>query len=233
MHSKVFVLLLAAACMAFLASCASTETGQSSQGNNAPVASQKGLPTNSSKRLFLINADGSRTEIPYYENPPSAGFIAPPYEWDPSISPSGPVQLVIRLDEQRIYIYRNRILIGYSQISTGKEGLVTPAGKYKVLQKDKDHKSSKYGSFVSVASGNTVNDSASAGQKAPSGTRYEPSPMPYFLRITNDGVGIHEGYLPGYPASHGCIRIHPDMAPRIYEVVPLGAEVTIMKSKSG
>ncbi len=179
----------------------------------------------STKRLFIINPDGTKT--PLESQTKRADVISWPYEWHPERAPEGPVELDIVLNEQRIYVYRAGVLIGYSIVSTGREGSGTPEGEYKVLQKVKDHKSNRYGSFVDAASGRVVDSNATVGQAPPAGTVYKPAPMPYFQRLTWDGVGLHEGFLPGYPASHGCIRVHADMAHRLFEVTTIGTRVRI------
>jgi lipoprotein-anchoring transpeptidase ErfK/SrfK len=185
----------------------------------------------SQDEIVLIRPDGSRFSIPYQENPPSGDLVALPYEWNPEISPTGAVMLEIVLNEQRIYVYRGGKQIGYTKISTGREGFSTPTGNYTILAKKRDHYSNQYGSFVDATTGRIVDSDATAGQKPPAGTRYEPAPMPYFQRLTWGGVGLHEGYLPGYPASHGCIRVHRDMAPRLFEVTKVGTPVVVTRSR--
>lgn len=181
--------------------------------------------TTSSKRMYILNPDGTKTPLDGQTR--KADVVAWPYEWRPELAPEGPVELHLVLNEQRIYVYRCGILIGYSMVSTGREGYGTPEGDYKVLQKVKDHKSNQFGSFVDVSTGKTVDFNASAGQAPPPGTVYVPAPMPYFQRLTWGGIGLHEGFLPGYPASHGCIRVHSDMAHRLFEVTKVGTRVRI------
>jgi hypothetical protein len=204
--------------------CTSSSKKQEAQAN--PFGS-----TVPGRRLVLLNPDGSRTEIPNYVNPPSAAFVAPPYEWAPERAPKGPLTIEVVLGEQKLYVFRNGVEIGFCQISTGKEGLNTPAGKYEILQKKKDYHSNLYGALVDTSTGKIVNSNASAGTPRPPGTRYEPSPMPFFQRLSWEGVGLHEGYLPGYPASHGCIRMHPDFAPKLFEITKVGDKVTIVETR--
>ncbi len=180
----------------------------------------------------MIHPDGTRVEIPDHAVTPKADFVAAPYEWNPELSPAGSVKVEVVLNEQKAYIYRNGVQIGYSQISTGKEGHNTPDGKYTVLEKKLMHHSGLYGSFVNTETGRTVDSNANAGDKAPAGTRYEASPMPFFQRLTWDGVGLHTGYLPGYPASHGCIRLHKDIAEKIYSVTKVGTPVIISHERT-
>lgn len=139
---------------------------------------------------------------------------------------SGSPSVKIRLSEQKAYFYKSGQLVGISQLSTGREGLNTPTGSYKIIQKDVNHVSSKYGDYVDDA-GNVVKENVELGKDPkPPGTHFKGAPMPYFMRIV-DGVGMHAGYLPGYPASHGCIRMPEFMAENFFKSVSAGTPVTI------
>ncbi|MGZ4966075.1 MAG: L,D-transpeptidase family protein [Chthoniobacterales bacterium] len=139
---------------------------------------------------------------------------------------SGKPSVKIRLSEQRAYFYKGGALVGVSQLSTGREGLNTPMGHYSISQKDKDHVSSKYGDYVDAA-GNVVKANVDVDKdKKPPGSHFKGAPMPYFMRIVG-GVGMHAGYLPGYPASHGCIRMPEFMAENFFRSVSTGTPVTI------
>ncbi len=112
--------------------------------------------------------------------------------------------------------------------STGREGHDTPPGNYKIIQKDPNHASSLYGDYVDAA-GNVVQKDVELGKDPkPPGAIFKGAPMPYFMRITG-GVGMHEGYLPGYPASHGCIRMPGKMAQIFFSNVALGTPVAVYK----
>ncbi|MEP6603951.1 MAG: L,D-transpeptidase family protein [Spartobacteria bacterium] len=145
--------------------------------------------------------------------------------WDGD-SIGGKPSIKISLGEQRAYFYKNGLLVGISQLSTGREGLVTPAGKYSITQKDVAHVSSKYGDFVDAA-GTVVKPNVSIDDAKPPGSHFKGAPMPYFMRIVG-GVGMHAGYLPGYPASHGCIRMPEFMAENFFKSVSPGTPVTIV-----
>jgi hypothetical protein len=133
----------------------------------------------------------------------------------------------IYLKEQRAYFYKADTLVGESQVSAGREGHNTPAGNYKIIQKDKDHASSIYGDYVDAA-GNVVQKDVELGKDPkPPGAIFKGAPMPFFMRIVG-GVGMHEGYLPGYPASHGCIRMPGKMAETFFNNVELGTPVQIV-----
>lgn len=121
------------------------------------------------------------------------------YLWAPQLAPAGPMLLVVNRETQRLVVYRNGLPIGISTVSTGKPGHRTPTGVFTILQKQVEHYSSLY-------------DSA---------------PMPYMERLTWDGVALHGGTLPGYPASHGCIRLPKDFAEKLYGETRTGMTVVI------
>ena len=102
-----------------------------------------------------------------------------------------------------------------------------PTGHFSIMEKDADHRSNIYGDFVD-SSGRVVRAGISAKiDSAPSGTHYVGAPMRWFMRLTGEGVGMHVGILPGYPASHGCIRMPPDGAKLFYDNVKIGTPVDV------
>ena len=104
---------------------------------------------------------------------------------------------------------------------------MTPTGNFTVLEMDPNHKSNIFGNFVD-AKGRIVRGGISLKiDSAPSGTHYEGAPMLWFMRLTEEGVGMHIGMLPGYPASHGCVRLPAEIAPLIYHKVKIGTPVEI------
>lgn len=126
------------------------------------------------------------------------------FTWHPDRQPTGPVAVVVSLPEQLVHVYRNGIRIAVSTCSTGKPGHSTPTGVFVVLQKDKNHHSSTY------------NDAS----------------MPNMNRLTWSGIALHAGNLPGYPASHGCVRLPIDFSAKLFEVTHLGTPVIISGSHS-
>ena len=126
------------------------------------------------------------------------------YIWHPEISPAGPVVVVISVPDQQMYVFRNGLRIGRSTVSTGKKGHQTPTGVFTILQRKVDHESSIY-----------------KGAK-----------MPHMQRLTWDGIAIHAGRLPGYPASHGCVRVPVEFAEKLYSVTSNGTTVIIADDKS-
>ena len=140
---------------------------------------------------------------------------------------SGQPSIKIHLSEQRAYFYKGNALVGVSELSTGREGHNTPAGSFKVIEKDKTHRSSEYGDYVNPATQQVVKSNVQNGKESrPPGSTFVGAPMPNFLRITG-GIGLHAGYLPGVPASHGYIRMPAFMAENFFENAPLGTPVSI------
>lgn len=139
----------------------------------------------------------------------------------------GPPRIRIRLHEQKAYFYKGDQLVGVSILSTGREGYSTPNGSYKIQQKDRDHASSRYGDYLDGATGEIVKkDVDRQKDPMPRGAKYDGAKMPFFMRI-HGGVGMHEGFLPGYPASHGCIRMPGFMAEAFFRHVEVGTPVSI------
>lgn len=182
--------------------------------------------------LFLVGCEGDTGQYPYmggvYGNAP-VNYGGPPPDsvsyWDGD-GVSGKPSIKIKLGEQRAYFYKGGQLVGISQLSTGREGLTTPSGSFSIIQKDVAHVSSKYGDYVD-ADDNVVASNVDVDKDPkPPGTHFKGAPMPYFMRIVG-GVGMHAGYLPGYPASHGCIRMPEFMAENFFKSVNTGTPVTI------
>jgi len=135
--------------------------------------------------------------------------------------------ITVRLKQQKAYLYRSGELVAVSKVSTGREGYNTPAGKYRVEQKDIDHRSTLYGAYVK--DGKVVKANVYVKRdKKPAGAIFIGAPMPYFLRI-NGAVGLHAGHVPGYAASHGCIRLPPRQARRFYYAAEVGTPVFIYR----
>ena len=145
--------------------------------------------------------------------------------WDGNHVQGSP-SVSISLGEQRAYFYKAQELVGISVISTGREGFGTPSGQYKLIQKDRNHLSSLYGDYVDGA-GNIIKKEIDVTKDPkPPGAIFDGARMPFFMRVTG-GVGMHEGFLPGYPASHGCIRMPGFMAEAFFNNVSVGTPVTI------
>jgi hypothetical protein len=149
--------------------------------------------------------------VPFWGATESSPPATPPrllqpgeFVWHEAVAPAGPIVVVVSLDDQLAFVYRNGVVIGYSTVSSGKGGHDTPTGVFTILQKDKDHHSSKY------------NNAA----------------MPYTQRLTWDGVALHAGGLPGYPSSHGCVHLPSVFAERLFQVSPMGMTVVVVNAQT-
>ena len=139
----------------------------------------------------------------------------------------GDARVVVSLSKQRAYLMAGDEVAIDTPISSGKRAGMTPTGSFNVMEKDRDHRSSIYGDFVDK-SGRTVRGGVSVRiDSAPSGTHFVGAPMKWFMRLTGDGVGMHIGILPGYPASHGCIRMPPQPAEMFFNRVKIGTPVQV------
>lgn len=122
------------------------------------------------------------------------------WSWAPELAPSGPLVAIVSLPRQQLTVYRNGVRIGVSPVSSGRAGHDTPVGVFTILQKEVEHHSNLY----------------------------DDAPMPFMQRLTWDGVALHAGTLPGYPASHGCIRLPDAFARRLYEATRPGDVVVVV-----
>lgn len=140
---------------------------------------------------------------------------------------SGSPMIRIHRGQQKAFFYKGGQLVGISKISSGTEGYDTPAGKYKITQKSKDHRSSLYGVFKDKTTHETINDDVDTRvDKVPEGAYFVAAPMPNFMRFSG-GIGMHTGYLPGYAASHGCIRMPHQLSEKFFENVEVGTPVIV------
>lgn len=139
---------------------------------------------------------------------------------------SGPPSIVIDLGDQKAYFYKGGQLAGVSSLSTGDENHPTTTGNFKIIQKNKWHRSNLYGDFVDANDNVVVRDVTNGKDIPPPGTRFLGSKMTHFMRF-NGGAGMHEGYLPGYAASHGCVRMPGHMAEIFFNNVSIGTPVRV------
>ena len=126
------------------------------------------------------------------------------YWWSPQLSPTGPVVVLVSIPQQTMHVYRNGILIGRSTVSTGTKSHSTPGGVFSILEKKQTHRSKKYNN----------------------------APMPYMQRLTWSGIAMHSGALPGYPASHGCIRLPYDFSQLLFKATASGGTVVVGDGKT-
>ena len=174
----------------------------------------------------------SRTEMvrrPMTIMPP---FSSQPvmYVWNGSSKPR-PLSVNIDLSEQKAYLFKGGQNVGWTYVASGRSGFASPTGTFRIMEKIVDKRSNRYGMIVDQ-NGNVVNSNATAGvSRVPPGGHFVGARMPYWMRITGYGVGMHAGAIPnpGSPASHGCIRLPGDMAETIFQHAPVGTRVTIMQ----
>jgi lipoprotein-anchoring transpeptidase ErfK/SrfK len=121
------------------------------------------------------------------------------FAWVPQMSTGGPMMVLVNIKEQMAYVYRNGLRIGRTSVSTGKKGHETPTGVFTILQKNADHHSNLYNN----------------------------APMPFMQRLTWDGVALHAGNIPGYPASHGCVRLPYEFSKLLFDATTMGVTVVI------
>jgi lipoprotein-anchoring transpeptidase ErfK/SrfK len=157
-----------------------------------------------------------------------AGFYprAAPAGWWHDEGASGSPKIVVHIGEQKAYFYKGKTLVGWTTVSTGKPGFGTPPGHYTVLSKDVDHVSTAFGDYVDDQ-GNVVRSNIDARKDSrPKGTHFDGARMPYAM-FFRSGYAMHQGYVPPFAASHGCIRIPKGMASQFFEHAPVGTPVTV------
>ena len=132
----------------------------------------------------------------------AADLNAGHYVWHPELAPAGAVEIVVSLPQQRAYIYRANTLIGITTVSTGRPGHRTPTGTFRISEKHREHYSN----------------------------RYNNAPMPFMQRLTMGGIALHAGQIPGYPASHGCVRLPYARAQNLFGVTQVRTVVHIVNA---
>ena len=140
----------------------------------------------------------------------------------------GNTSVEIALREQRGLLLVDKAIAMDFPVATGRSTHPTPKGEYKILEKKKDYASNIYGRIVSGDGSTLVSDADTRDHAVPSGAQFVGAPMPYWLRMTTTGVGMHVGHVPGHrPASHGCIRLKRETATELFSLLPVGTPVTV------
>jgi L,D-transpeptidase catalytic domain len=162
------------------------------------------------------------------EVPPSTTAVPTPTPagyWNGDGVPGSP-KIVVSISEQHAYFYKGKHLVGESTVSTGKPGFGTPPGAYTVVSKDKDHVSTVFGDYVDDF-GNVVKSNIDSRKDSkPKGSHYDGARMPYAM-FFRGGYAMHQGYVPPYAASHGCIRLPAGMAQPFFDNAPVGTPVIV------
>ncbi|HWB01757.1 MAG TPA: L,D-transpeptidase family protein [Verrucomicrobiales bacterium] len=146
--------------------------------------------------------------------------------WDDDGSPGKP-WMKVDLSRQIATFYRGDHKIGVAAISSGDERHRTPSGEYRILEKLEEKYSGSYG-HIENAEGKVVNADATPRTRVPPGCKYCPAPMPYWMRLTWYGIGMHQGFLPGYAASHGCIRMDKAVVQKFFHASHVGMRVKVV-----
>ena len=171
--------------------------------------------------MWLLIGAGCSTPPPAASNPDADNQSY----WDGDRM-SGSPSVRISLSRQLAYFYKDGQLAGVSRISSGREGRNTVTGSFHIIQKDRDHVSSLFGDYVDASGAVIQKEVDTSKDPKPKGASFDGAKMPNFMRIVG-GTGMHEGYLPGYPASHGCIRMPGFMAAAFFRSVEVGTPVSI------
>lgn len=133
----------------------------------------------------------------------------------------------ISLSEQRGLLLVNGCIAMDFPVATGKRSHPTPSGEFRVRAKEREYSSNLYGKIVDVAGVVVVEDADTRTHVPVEGTTFQGARMPYWMRLTDSGVGMHVGHVPGRPASHGCIRLRPKTAAMLFQMLKVGSPVVI------
>ena len=188
--------------------------------------------TRSLLALFALAFLASCAELPPPRTTGPATAPTPmPYTWNGD-GVSGAARIVVSIGEQRAYFFKGKTLVGESAVSTGKAGFSTPPGQYRVVWKNIDHVSTRFGNYVDDAGNVVVSNVDSRKDRRPPGARFDGASMP-FAMFFKGGYAMHQGYVPPYAASHGCIRLPPVIAEIFFQNAPLGTPVEVKQGPAG
>lgn len=176
----------------------------------------------------LPNDIGVRQHRPVAGRPSPAANVPVVASWNDDPTARGDPKILINLTAQQAFFYRGKILIGQTDISSGRKEFETPPGKYRVIEKDADHISTEYGEIVARSGEVLVRDASARETPRPKGARFVGAPMPYFMRFKG-GYGMHAGFVPRYRASHGCVRFPEEMAKHFFDAAEVGTRVEVIE----
>jgi hypothetical protein len=174
--------------------------------------------------ILMFLASCAEMEPPRTVGPASAPTPMP-YTWNGDGVP-GEARIVVNIGEQRAYFFKGKTLVGETAVSTGKAGFSTPPGQYRVVWKNKDHISTRFGDYVDDLGNVVISNVDSRKDRRPPGARFDGARMPYAM-FFKGGYAMHQGYVPPYAASHGCIRLPPVIAELFFNAAPLGTQVHV------
>jgi L,D-transpeptidase-like protein len=191
------------------------------------MKSQRLIPLLSGAVIIILCS--SCEEIPSYVQNLRAGAFpwqaGPSGYWKGDGGPGSP-KIVVYLSQQKAYFYKGKRVVGESTVSTGKPGFSTPPGHYHVVSKDRNHVSSEFGDYVDDSGKVVKSNIDSRNDPQPPGTHFDGARMPYCMHF-NGGYAMHQGYVPPYAASHGCIRLPRGMAEHFFDASPEGTRVVV------
>ncbi|WP_295612355.1 L,D-transpeptidase family protein [uncultured Lamprocystis sp.] len=193
-----------------------------------PEAKPTATPAAATPQVAVEPAEPAAPEpIPTPQEKPKSGKL---YEWNGDGRKIS--HIVVNTDEQKARFYDGEEQVGWTTVASGVSKHPTPTGRFEVLEKVANKRSNLYGKVYSSGGGVVRSDAKAGRDPIPAGARFEGAKMPYFLRVTYDGVGLHAGPSPrpGHPASHGCIRLPSKMAPVLFQHVGVGTKVSIIGS---
>ena len=169
------------------------------------------------------DADSAVAEASEPEPKPEPGQL---YDW--TGNGREVTRIVIDTSTQVANFYAGNERVGWTTIATGVSSHPTPRGQFSILEKVRDKRSNLYGKLV--RNGKVIRSSAHGRDPVPQGARFVGASMPHFMRLTYDGIGMHAGPIPnpGQPASHGCIRMPPEMAEAVFAHVGPSTAVTVV-----
>lgn len=153
----------------------------------------------------------------------------PLYEWRGD-GVEGAKSVKIDIDQQKAFLYRDGVEVGWTTIASGIYSHPTPTGNFKVLEKTVTKRSNLWGKIYNESGKVSVSDAKAGRDSVPEGGRFEGASMPYWMRLTGDGIGMHQGPIPrpGKRASHGCIRVHSGFVKTLFAFVDIGTPVAVV-----
>ena len=225
MITRTFTVIAAALCLAvLLPSCTSVTTAN---GSSRLTFLNSAAAKEEAKRKADAEAKAAEEAERAKNRAPSGHYLFVDQERLDTVTP-GETKIDINLTKQRAKILdgAGNIVIE-TQISTGTSNHRTPTGSFTILEKIVDKSSNRYGKWVNASTGSTITSDGDSYKKPSGNAKFVGTKMPYWMRVTWFGIGMHIGYVPDYAASHGCIRVPSHIQPTIYSKVRVGTPVNI------
>ncbi|MCB1228173.1 MAG: L,D-transpeptidase [Verrucomicrobiales bacterium] len=180
--------------------------------------------------LWLASCSTPQPEEPPVQETPAQPAPPPPlYEWDGD-GMSGATSVKVDIDQQKVFVYKGGKQAGWGTIASGIYARPTPTGSFKVQEKVADKRSNLWGKIYNSSGKVVVSDAKSGRDEIPAGGKFVGASMPFWMRLTSDGIGMHQGPIPrpGHRASHGCIRVHAGFIRHLFDAVSVGTPVAVV-----